>query len=135
YHMHNLKDWIARIYACPDMEDLLDRDVFQSSMLEMTDIWDGEVLRHFLGPDGEVFVPAGPRGKEGCLVFSLNMDSFNPFGNMQNRKHVSVSTIYMTCLNLLHDIQNKMENIFLVGIIPGPNEPSLTHINHIIKPL
>ncbi|KAF9440835.1 hypothetical protein P691DRAFT_639106, partial [Macrolepiota fuliginosa MF-IS2] len=72
---------------------------------------------------------------EGRLVFSLNVDWFNPLGNIQNGKHVSVGTIYMTCLNLPQGIWDKMENIFLVGIIPGPNEPSLTHINHLIEPL
>ncbi|EKM77839.1 hypothetical protein AGABI1DRAFT_15108, partial [Agaricus bisporus var. burnettii JB137-S8] len=41
----------------------------------------------------------------------------------------------MTCLNLPREMRNKMENVFLVGIIPGPSEPSITQINHITKPL
>lgn len=136
YIAHDFKDWLARIYSRPGAEELLDRDVFgPPASANMTDIWDGSALRNFLGPDNKIFVPPGPRDREGRLIFSLNMDSFNPFGNKQNGKHVSTGAIYMTCLNLPRDKRDKMENIFLVGIIPGPTEPSLTQINHILRPL
>jgi hypothetical protein len=38
-------------------------------------------------------------------------------------------------LNLPPTQQYKVENIFLFGIIPGPNEPSLDKVNHLLRPL
>ena len=39
----------------------------------------------------------------------------------------------MTIMNLPHNLRNKPENILLVGILPGPSEP--TNINGFLKPL
>ncbi|KAJ3563554.1 hypothetical protein NP233_g8865 [Leucocoprinus birnbaumii] len=134
YVVQDFREWLARLYARPDIEDLLDRDVLGSEGEdEMRDIWDGTALKELRGADGRPFMQR--QGTEGRLVFSLNMDGFNPHGNRQSGKHVSVGAIYMTCLNLPREIRNKMENVFLVGIIPGPNEPSLTQINHLVSPL
>ena len=36
----------------------------------------------------------------------------------------------IVCLNVPLDMQYKPENLFLFGIIPGPNEPPLTCLNH-----
>ena len=36
----------------------------------------------------------------------------------------------MVCLNLPPEMQYKLENMFLFGIIPGPNEPPLACFNH-----
>ncbi|KAF9442380.1 hypothetical protein P691DRAFT_612680, partial [Macrolepiota fuliginosa MF-IS2] len=59
-------------------------------------------------------------------------DGFNPYGNKQSGKQVSISAIYMTYLNLPCDIQNHIKNVFLVGIVPGPKEPSITQVNHLL---
>ncbi|KAI0054556.1 hypothetical protein BV25DRAFT_1873315 [Artomyces pyxidatus] len=41
----------------------------------------------------------------------------------------------MVCLNLPVETRYLEENMYLVGIIPGPQEPSLEQINHVIRPL
>ena len=41
----------------------------------------------------------------------------------------------MTCLNIPNEWWYDPENMFLVGLIPGPDKPSLDEINHGIKPL
>jgi hypothetical protein len=41
----------------------------------------------------------------------------------------------MACLNLPLDIRYKPENMYIAGIIPGPHKPSLTELNHYIRPL
>ena len=46
----------------------------------------------------------------------------------------SVGAIYLTILNLPRDIRYKIENIVLVGVIPGPKEPKYT-INSYLAPL
>jgi hypothetical protein len=133
YVMQEFKDWLARLYARPGLKELLDRDVLGSSVPErMSDIWDAPILREF-ERDGKVFLR--DKGSDGRLIFSINMDGFNPFGNKQSGKHVSTSAIYMTCLNLPRTLRNRMENVFLVGVIPGPQEPSVLQINNLLEPL
>lgn len=131
--MHDLKDWLARFYARSDIEDLLDRDKASVKPSRMLDIWDGEALRSFRGPDGGHFLDR-PRG-EGRLVFSINTDGFNPLSNKQNGKQISCSAIYMVCLNLPPHLRYRLENAFLVGVIPGPKEPSIVQMNHLLRPL
>lgn len=136
YLHHDLKQWIGRLMRRPGIEDLLDRDVYDTGAKpgELRDIWDGEVLSQFRGDDGEPFVKASGK-REGRLVFALNMDGFNPFQRLVGGATNSSTAIYMVCLNLPPDIRHRIENVFLVGIIPGPGEPSLTQINHFLNPL
>lgn len=53
--------------------------------------------------------------------FMLNIDWFQPF------KHslYSVGALYMVLMNLPRSQRFKLENVFLVGVIPGPHEPNL----------
>lgn len=135
YLMQIPGEWLARFYARPGIEALLDRkpsDPKRSSNL-MCDIWDAPVLRDFKDHRGRPFFD-GP-GTESRLVFSLNMDGFNPFMNKQAGKMVSVCGVYLVCLNLPPEIRHRTENVLLVGVIPGPSTPSLHQINHILKPL
>ena len=63
-------------------------------------------------------------------AFMLNVDWFQPF------KHslYSVGALYMVLMNLPRAERFRPENVFLVGIIPGPHEPKL-NINSFLKPL
>ncbi len=115
------------------MEELLDRDVFKAGSPEtQRDIWDGSILRNFLGPDGKPFITKSGGGR---YVFMFCWDGFNPLGNRQSGKKVSVGAIYMICLNLPITHRYQQENVYLVGIIPGPNEPSKEQINHLVAPV
>lgn len=67
---------------------------------------------------------------EYSFAFILNMDWFQPYTHTQ----ASVGVIYLTVLNLPRSIHYKRENIMLIGVIPGPNEPK-EHINSFLKPL
>lgn len=133
---HDMKAWLANMLSRQDIEVHADRDVFATSSnttTELRDIWDGKVFKEFKGPDGESFIQPGSR--EGRYVFSLCMDGFNPFVMKEAGKKVSIGAIYMVLLNLPVDIRYRVENMFLVGIIPGPREPSLEQINHVLRPL
>ena len=133
---HDMKAWLANMLSRQDLEAHADRDVFTTSYdtaTELRDIWDGKVFKEFKGPDGKPFIQPG--GREGRYVFSLCMDGFNPFIMKEAGKKVSVGAIYMVLLNLPVDIRYRVENMFLVGIIPGPREPSLEQINHVLRPL
>ena len=60
----------------------------------------------------------------------LNCDWFQPY------KHTSfsVGVLYLAVQNLPRELRFKRDNIIVVGIIPGPSEPSM-NINTYLKPL
>ena len=64
------------------------------------------------------------------LCLALNIDCFNPYKETQ----YSVGDIYLTVLNLPRNECYREENVLLVGMIPGPNEPR-QHINTFLSPL
>ena len=133
---HDIKVWLANMLSWPDIEAYANRNVFLNSQdvpEEARDIWDGKVLREFKGPDGKPFVQ--PSNQDGRYVFSLCTDGFNPFIMKEAGKQVSVEAIYMVLLSLPVEICYQVVNMFLVGIIPGPREPSLEQINHVLVPL
>ena len=60
----------------------------------------------------------------------MNIDWFSPF------KHTpySVGAIYISIMNLPRSKRFLKENMILVGLIPGPNEPPL-NVNSYLEPL
>jgi hypothetical protein len=118
------------------MEQLLDRDVYQTGAGpgELWDIWDGEVLRSFKGPDGGNFIRDKKPG-DGRLLFSLCMDNFNPFFNKAGGKVYSAGAIALICLNLPGEMRHLLENMFVFCVFPGPKEPSLEQINNVLRTL
>ena len=134
YFHQSLAVWLGKLLCRPGMEEVLDRDVLaEGSSDSLVDIFSGNVLRHFPGHDGSLFLPS--RNSEGRYVFGLSVDAFNPFLNKQAGKKASVTAIYMVLLNLPPSSRYKVENMYLAGVIPGPREPSLTQINHLLRPL
>ncbi len=95
-----------------------DPDVF-------TDVYDGEMWKEFLQPDGVPFLSV-PNN----FALQLNVDWFRPFKHTQH----SEGAIYLTVMNLPRKERFLQENVILVGVIPGPSEPSL-HINTFLTPL
>ena len=45
----------------------------------------------------------------------------------------SVGSIALALLNLPPSIRYKAENLYVLGMIPGPREPSLDEINHFLR--
>ena len=138
YDHQTFRSWLGRLLCRPGMEDVVDRDVFgtapnTTSDDTMSDIFDGDVLRKFNSAGGYPFIPS--MGSEGRYIFGLSVDAFNPFLNKQAGKKASSTAIYMVCFNLPPSSRYKVENMYLAGIIPGPREPSLTQINHLLRPL
>ena len=91
----------------------------------LADVFDGCVWKEWQFFSGKPFL-AAPRN----YAFMLNVDWFQPF------KHsiYSVGALYMVLVNLFRAERFKPENVFLVGIIPGPREPKL-NINSYLQPL
>lgn len=91
----------------------------------LADIFDGRIWKEWQYVDGEPYL-ALPRN----YAFMLNVDWFQPF------KHslYSVGALYMVLMNLPRSERFKPENVFLVGVIPGPHEPK-HNINSYLQPL
>ena len=98
----------------------------------MEDVWDGRAWNQFPETDdgGGTFTKTS-----GNLVFSLYLDWFNAEGSSSLGAHNSIGSITLICLNLPPEKRYKLENIFLFGVIPGPKEPSLEQVNHLLLPL
>lgn len=133
----DFKDWLAWMHNRPEIEPHLQRPFSPDPPVDgkVNDIWDSDYLRNFLGPDGQNLFLCPDNPNENRLVFNLNEDGFNPYGNRIAGKRASVGGLYLVCLNLPPSLRFKPENIFLVGIIPGPKEPSFHQINYLLRPL
>ena len=88
------------------------------------DVYDGKMWSEFQVYNGCPFL-SDPLS----FAFTINLDWFRPF----KHSNFSVGAMYMTIMNLPRNLRNKPENILLVGILPGPSEP--TNINGFLKPL
>jgi hypothetical protein len=73
------------------------------------------------------------------LLFSLPilLLFYNHLYRFQNFDYVAYSTgaIYLSILNLPGELRNNHENFIVIGIIPGPSEPSAEAMQHFMKPL
>lgn len=127
----SLKDYVGGLLSRPGFEDKMDAS-FERCDDVMCDVSDGDFFRNFKGPDGLAFKSTA---LEGRYAFSLCVDFFNPFSNKQAGKKYSVGIISLVCLSLPAAMRYKPENMFLAGIIPGPNEPPTDTINHYLRPL
>ena len=64
------------------------------------------------------------------FCFTMNVDWFNPYKDTE----YSAGAIYLTIQNLPRTDRYLMENVLLVGMIPGPKEPE-RDINTFLEPL
>ena len=90
-----------------------------------SDVYSGRLWNDFLQFDGQPFLSS-----RNNIALMLNIDWFQPF----KHRVYSIGVIYLAIMNLPREIRFKRENILLVGLIPGPSEPSLT-INTYLTPL
>lgn len=88
-----------------------------------------DFLRQFRGPDGKLFCGRGR------FLFSLCVDFFNVEGMNIRGAKTSCGIIALANLNLPLEIRYDPENLYLAGIVPGPKEPSLTDLNHYLRPV
>ena len=91
----------------------------------MEDVYDGNIWKEF-----QVYGDRPFLSNPFAFGLMMNIDWFIPY------KHLtySVGVVYLTIMNLPRNLRYKRENILLVGIIPGPHEPS-HDINSYLDPL
>ena len=90
----------------------------------LTDIYDGGLWNDFRNFQERPFLNF-PHN----LAFLLNVDWFQPFDHVQ----YSVGVLYLTILNLPRSQRYLLENVIVVGCIPGPSEPH--NLNPYLEPL
>ncbi|KAJ8514958.1 hypothetical protein ONZ45_g7565 [Pleurotus djamor] len=133
---HDFKQWLAWMFCREDIADELEWDPLSDEERRagvLNDIWDGSILRDLQGPGDadDRFVVKLPGERR--LVFSFNYDSLNPYGNRASGKSVKITGMYLACLSLRRHIHFLVENVLLVGVIPGPDAPATSQVNHIIR--
>ncbi|KAJ7123025.1 hypothetical protein C8R44DRAFT_532518, partial [Mycena epipterygia] len=117
----DFKDWLAGLMARPGNEENMDKSwecMKEPAPMELRDIFDGSLIREFIGPDKKTHFSVPSESGEGRYLFSLNFDGLNPLTLKQAGKKVSVGAFSLVCLNLPIAERYKTENMFLAGIIP-----------------
>ncbi len=134
FFYHHFHDHVAAMLARPGIEDAIALHM-QSGLLEkeLIDIMSSPTLRGFEDHTGHRFVQT--QGDELRLVWALSTDWYNPRGNKASGKAVSTGAITMVCLSLPPSLRTLEENVYLCGLIPGPQEPSVDATNHFMVPL
>ena len=134
FQYHHFHDHVALMLARPGIEEALQSHMETGTLQEdLTDIMSSTALRSFLDDTGLLFIHV--EGNELRLVWSLSADWYNPRLNKASGKAVSLGAIAMVCLSLPPHLRNLEENVYLAGVIPGPQEPAVDATNHFITPL
>lgn len=135
YAVQNFHTWITRLVSLQNIEDALDESLTESqkpysSEDHFNDIHQSYKWKNFRDEDGTQFT-----AHSGNLTFGMFIDGINPYGNKTSGHKASITFIVLVCLTLPISIRYLPENLFLAGIAPGPNEPSLEQSNHILSPV
>ena len=93
----------------------------------LNDVYDGSMWKHFQNDScsGVPFL-----AKPYNYLLMLNCDWFQPYKHTQ----YSIGVMYIVVENLPRPARFKRENVLIVGVIPGPSEPSKT-VNTYLRPL
>ena len=90
-----------------------------------SDVYDGKIWKEFLSVNDTPFLSG-----ENTFGLMLNIDWYRPY------KHspYAIGVIYLVVMNLPRSERYLWKNLIIVGIIPGPHEPSL-NVNSYLGPL
>jgi len=143
YDYYSFHDYLGALLARSDLEKMMDNscDQLMRSIRKgdpppefVDDVLQADFVRTFEGPEeGRLFVDR-PSKAEGRYLFALNVDFFHSEGQTPRSATVSSGLMSVACLNLPLDIRYKPENMY-VTVIPGPNHPNKTQLNHYARPL
>ena len=118
YCYHSIIESLKRLLLRPGFVNLCESTRKNFTDIScLCDVYHGQIWRDFLQFDGKELL-ALPL----TYAFMMNIDWFEPFEHIT----YTVGVIYLALLNLPRSVRYKRENIILVGIIPGPAEPSLS---------
>ena len=107
------------VYICPPRGTVGARMhiYMPSACKELRDVYDGRVWKNFLKWNGKPFLE-----ESHSFAALINVDWFQPYKHLS----YSVGVIYLSWFNLPRSQRYKLNNISLIGVIPGSKEPELT---------
>ena len=127
YPYHSLKYAITTLVSDPQFLNLCEHWRNRHDVPDniLADVYDARVWKEFSTDKYKNYFK-----NPGNLLLSINVDWFQPFVHT----NYAVGALYLVILNLPREVRYKIENIILVGVIPGPKEPHLL-MNSYITPL
>ena len=137
----HFNDYLAGLLSDESIERAMDEtcDDFMRARSDSPDqthsIFEASFLRDFYSDQDNRTLFLDHPGSEGRYAFALFVDFFSAEGKSLHSAFASLSIIAMACLNLPPSIRYKPENLYLAGIIPGPDEPKLEKLNSYMSPL
>ena len=132
YVHQSLKYWLSQMMCRAGIEDIVDqRSTAYVPDNFSKDIWSSSIFSELRDVSGNAFLPGPP--DEGRLIFSLSVDGFNPFYNKIAGISASSTGIWLVLLNLPPHLRFLPENVYLAGIIPGPDKPKTDALNNYIE--
>lgn len=135
YVMQCFTDFCARLYTRPGIETAIIRyrDYLKGKRTPwIHDINQAAGIRNFLDSTGQVFVDSEDEIR---TVWSISYDSYNLLHNKIAGKSASAGALGMACLSLPPSLRTRPENLYLAGLIPGPQQPTLHRLNPFLRPL
>lgn len=134
YVMQDFRSFCGSLYCRPGVEALIRRQARLPPPKdgEVWDIYQASAIQDLKGPDGKQFIQAAGEIR---TVWSLSYDGYNPLTNKTSGKTTSVGSLAMVCNSLPPALRNRPEYMFLVGIIPGPQQPKADGLNPYLAPL
>lgn len=130
FHYQSVKDWLLSRRGIEDQMDTAFSAATPS--LIVNDVWGGSYVRNFLRHRVPFFSGGDPSKSEGRYLFSLGIDWMTAHSSGPARKAWSIGAIFLVCLNLPKSERFKMENVCLVGILPGPLKTKLGPLHQIL---
>jgi len=124
YSTQDLPDWLSWFLQRDGIEEELDSSLSAVKSEVMRDVWQSPAWESM----GDF------RLKSGNLVFGIFIDWYNPLTNKIAGKKMSLGVILLVCYSLPYEIRWLPVNLFMLGITPGLKEPTVTTLNHILKP-
>ncbi|KIP01753.1 hypothetical protein PHLGIDRAFT_38447, partial [Phlebiopsis gigantea 11061_1 CR5-6] len=138
-HFH---DYVAGLLTQPEIEAAMDRTCDEFSQAKqypppshVKNPFEAQFLRDFYYDKSSNALFLDRPRDEGRYAFALCVDFFSVEGKSLHNARADLGMIVMACLNIPPEIRYKPENLYLVGIIPGPEEPALERLNHYMRPL
>ena len=120
YCYRSIQSYLEHFLLQPKFMENCDHWKHKNSTGMLQDVYDGRIWHQFT----EVLTTST------CLALMLNVDWFQPYEHTRS----SVGVVFLTIMNLPRSLRYKRENLLIVGVIPGPSEPS-HDINPYLQPL
>lgn len=125
YCYKSLTSSLQELLLCPGFVEDCNHWRNRSCSNALRDVYDGKIWKRFQHIFGSPFLAA-----PFSYALMLNIDWFQPYSHTV----ASVGVIYLAVMNLPRHLRYKRKNMLLIGIIPGPSEPS-HNINSFLQPL